>query len=131
MGTRSLQDDLAADAAHQGGAELWGITMTYTRGGDAVTGGLALVPSEPNYQLEVTRGGATQLVLQDFLAIPSDLVLASAGLVEPIVGDVITWTRGTVVETYHVLQPDGLPPFEFDDRYHTRLRIHCRLVARA
>lgn len=99
-------------------------TVTYTRGADSVSGGLAATPGETSYEHLDSDGISVEARVRDFTFEAADLVLASA-VVLPAKGDLIV--LGTT--TYEVLPVGGGEVHRYCDRNNIRLRVHTKEIA--
>ena len=100
-------------------------TVVYERDGCSVT--IPARPGQTEYDSIDANGFPIQSIATDFLVSASGLLLHGI-LVEPAVGDRITWLRGDATEMYEVLEPAGMACFR-PDPTRRQYRIHTRRIS--
>lgn len=99
-------------------------SVTYSRAGQSVS--LLAGAGRTEFVMEGSDGAAVSWTSTDFLLTAADLIL-DGQVVEPRSGDRISRVRGSITETFEVLEPAGQKCFRTDGQGVT-LRVHAKKV---
>lgn len=106
--------------------ELAGEDLVYSRDDDS--GNMTGVPGDTRMDVANEEGTLVEIKQRDFMIRKDELVLDTAGKVEPQRGDRIAQTIGGVTFTYEVIALAGNRPWAWWDKGQTVYRIHTQQI---